>query len=470
MDYQDLCFLTIAQTSKLIASRELSPVDVVEAHLNRIEDTDGRLNSFITLLADQANLAARAAEVEIEGRINRGPLHGVPIGLKDLYYTKGIRTTMGSKVLAEFVPDYDATVTRCFYDAGAILMGKLQMHEFALGGTSLNPHYGPAHNPWDITRITGGSSGGSGSAVAAGQVMGALGSDTGGSVRIPAGLCGITGLKPTFGRVSRHGVYPLAWSLDTVGPMTRTAEDAALIMNAIAGHDPQDPASADRPSEDFTQDLEEGVKGLRIGIPREYFFDIIDPEVEAAVRQAANVLDGLGAKVEEVSIPALDLPVSISSPILSAEAAEALMDHMRDRPDDLDPQVLNRLKVGAAIPAVQYLKAQRARTAFNRQIADQMKQVDLLLSATEPAGAPPIDAETMRVGDTEELVGAMVSRLTRPYNIGGLPAITVPCGFTSEDLPIGLQLAGRAFADSLVLRAAHAYQQATDWHTRRPPV
>ena len=470
MDYQDLCFLTIAQTSKLIASRELSPVDVVEAHLNRIEDTDGRLNSFITLLADQANLAARAAEVEIEGRINRGPLHGVPIGLKDLYYTKGIRTTMGSKVLAEFVPDYDATVTRCFYDAGAILMGKLQMHEFALGGTSLNPHYGPAHNPWDITRITGGSSGGSGSAVAAGQVMGALGSDTGGSVRIPAGLCGITGLKPTFGRVSRHGVYPLAWSLDTVGPMTRTAEDAALIMNAIAGHDPQDPASADRPSEDFTQDLEEGVKGLRIGIPREYFFDIIDPEVEAAVRQAANVLDGLGAKVEEVSIPALDLPVSISSPILSAEAAEALMDHMRDRPDDLDPQVLNRLKVGAAIPAVQYLKAQRARTAFNRQIADQMKQVDLLLSATEPAGAPPIDAETMRVGDAEELVGAMVSRLTRPYNIGGLPAITVPCGFTSEDLPIGLQLAGRAFADSLVLRAAHAYQQATDWHTRRPPV
>ncbi len=470
MDYQDLCFLTIAQASKLIVSKELSAVDLVQAHLDRIEETDGKLNSFITLLADRAHLAAQAAQVEIEGRIYRGPLHGIPIGLKDLYYTKGIRTTMGSKVLADFMPEYDATVTRRFYDAGAILMGKLQMHEFALGGTSLNPHYGPAHNPWDTTRITGGSSGGSGSAVAAGQVMGALGSDTGGSVRIPAGLCGITGFKPTFGRVSRYGVYPLAWSLDTVGPMTRTAEDAALIMNAISGHDPKDPASADRPDEDFTRELEEGVNGLRIGVPKEYFFDIIDPEVEAAVRQAANVLEGLGATVEEVSIPALNHPLSISSPILSAEAAEALMDHMRSRPEDLDPQVLSRLKGGAAIPAVQYLKAQRARTVFNEQMADQMEQVDLLLSPTEPAGTPPIDAETMRVGESEERVGAMVSRLTRPYNIGGLPAITVLCGFTSEDLPIGLQLAGRAFADAQVLRAAHAYQQATDWHTRRPPV
>ena len=249
MNSSELCWLSIAEASELIASGELSPVELIDAHLERIERTDGALNSFITVMAEQASAEARAAEDAVRSGGRLGPLHGIPVGLKDLYYTRGVRTGIGSRILADFVPDYDAGVTESFRDAGAVLMGKLQMHEFALGASSENPHDGDAHNPWDTSRITGGSSGGSGSSVASGQCMAALGSDTGGSIRIPSSFCGIVGLKPTFGRVSRHGVYPLAFSLDTAGPMTRTALDAGLVLNAIAGHDPRDPSSADRPVE-----------------------------------------------------------------------------------------------------------------------------------------------------------------------------------------------------------------------------
>ena len=468
MQATDLCFSPIARVAEQIRTGSLSPVELVEAHLERIEQTDGTLNSFITLLADDALAAAHQAEQEIRSGDDRGPLHGIPVGLKDLYYTKGIRTTVGSKILRDFVPDYDAAVTERFREAGAILMGKLQMHEFALGATSENPHDGPAHNPWNIDCVTGGSSGGSGAAVASGEVMAALGSDTGGSVRIPAALCGIVGLKPTFGRISRHGVYPLSWTLDTVGPMTRTVRDNALVLNAIVGHDPRDPSSANRPVEDFAKSLDEGVSGIRVGVPSEFFYDVIDPEVRAAVVEAAKALEGLGASVEDVSIPVLEHSLTISGAILATEAAEVHLEHLRTRPGDIGEDVRGRLESGALTPATDYIKAQRARTVFNEQIARAFKSFDILLAPSVPIGAPKIGQSTVDVGGRPEPALALLSRLTRPFNICGVPTVSVPCGFTSEGKPIGMQLAGRPFAESTVLRVAHAYEQATDWHTRRP--
>ena len=470
MPADDLHYLTISEAAALIETKQLSPVELVAAHLERIEQTDERLNSFITLLADEATAAAKDAETEIRNGDYRGPLHGIPIGLKDLYYTKGIRTAVGSKIMRDFTPDYDAAVTERFQEAGAILMGKLQMHEFALGATSENPHDGPAHNPWDTTRITGGSSGGSGSAVAAGQCMAALGSDTGGSVRIPASACGIVGHKPTFGRVSRTGVFPLANSLDTVGPMTRSVRDAAIVMNAIAGYDERDQSSANRPDEDFTRLLGQDISGLRIGIPQEYFYDMIDDEVSVAVQHAARKLEELGAHVEECSIPALNDSISISGTILLTEAAEIHLNNLRERADDLGADVRGRLEEGAMTPAVTYIAAQRARTEFNRAIAESMQTYDILLAPTTALGAPKLGDRMVEVGGVQEAKLAIMPRLTRPHNICGIPTVSVPCGFTSEGLPIGMQLAARPFEDALALQAAYAYEQATDWHTRRPPI
>ncbi|MCH8206722.1 MAG: aspartyl/glutamyl-tRNA amidotransferase subunit A [Chloroflexi bacterium] len=470
MKNEDIFFLSIAEAAELIAGRELSPVEIIDAHLERVERTDRQLNSFITLLRDESIAAAKRAEKAVLSGQDLGPLHGIPIGLKDLYDVKGVPTTVGSKILRGFVPRTDAAVTERFNEAGAIILGKLQMHEFALGGTSVNPHDGPAHNPWDTDCVTGGSSGGSGSAVASGQCMGALGSDTGGSVRIPSTLCGIVGLKPTFGRVSRYGVYPLSHSLDTVGPMTRTVRDAALVLNVIAGHDPRDPSSSSRPTEDYTASLDEGVRGVRIGVPKEYFFDVVDAEVERAVSKAARVLEGLGASVDQVSIPVLEHTIPISSTILLAEAAAVHMEHLRQRPDDIGTDVRGRLQQGALTSATDYIKAQQARTVFNRQVADAMQDYDLLLAPTAPVTAPRIDQTTVVVGDTEESVLALLPRLTRAFNICGIPTVSVPCGFSQAGMPIGMQLAGRPFDEATVLRVAHAYEQATDWHGRRPPI
>ena len=470
MTENDLHYLNISETAELLQSKQLSPVEIVAAHLERIEQTEGRLNSFVTLLADEATAAAEIAASEIQGGGYRGALHGVPIGLKDLYYTKGIRTTIGSKIMGDFVPDYDAAVTERFRDAGAILMGKLQMHEFALGATSENPHHGPARNPWDTTRITGGSSGGSGSSVASGQCMAALGSDTGGSVRIPASACGIVGLKPTFGRVSRIGVFPLSNSLDTVGPMTRTVRDTAIVMNAIAGYDERDQSSANRPDEDFTRLLGQDISGLRIGVPQNYFYDIIDDEARDAAQRAALRFEELGANVEECIIPALDDAISISGAILLTEAAEIHLDNLRERADEFGADVRGRLEEGAMNPAVAYIAAQRARSEFNRAIAEAMGSYDILLAPTNAVPAPKIGEHIVEVNGQTEHKLALMPRLTRPHNICGIPTVSVPCGFTSDGLPIGMQLAARPFEDALALQVAYAYEQATDWHTRRPPV
>ncbi len=468
MNTEELCFLSISEAAGLIESRQLSPVELTRAHLDRIERTEPVLNAFITLLSEESLEQAEIAEREIAGGRYRGPLHGIPIGLKDLYYTKGIRTTVGAKILRDFVPEYDATVVERFADAGAILLGKLQMHEFALGVTSVNPHDGPARNPWNPDRITGGSSGGSGGAVGAGQCMAALGSDTGGSIRIPAALCGVVGLKPTFGRISRHGVYPLSWSLDTVGPMTRNALDSAIVLNALAGYDPRDPSSANVPVQDFTNGIEDGLEGLRIGIPDDFFYDVISPDVSEAVCAASGVLAELGAEVERFSIPALNHTLGIANAILVSEAAEIALDNLRNRPEDIGADVRARLLQGAVTPAVDYIKAQRARSAYNARLDAAMERYDLLLAPSVAVGATRIDQEFIEVAGKQETALSVISRLTRPFNLTGQPTISVPCGFTSEGMPIGMQLAGRKWSEATVLQAAHTYEQATEWGARRP--
>ena len=466
----ELYYLSAGQLSRLIRDRKVSPVEVVEAHLARIDALEPQLNSFITLVPERALAAARQAEQEIGSGRYRGPLHGVPLALKDLYYVKGIRNTSGSRLYDDFVPDYDCTIAARFSEAGAILLGKLNLHQFAYGPTGENPDYGHMHNPWNPERMAGGSSGGSGSAAASGQCTLTMGSDTGGSVRIPAALCGLAGLKPTYGRLSRYGLTPLSWCLDHPGPMTRTVEDCALVMNAVAGYDPKDPASADVPVPDYAAALTRDIVGLRVGVPREYFEYPLDPQVEAATRKAIDTLRELGASVTEVSWPMYRYAMAISNTILMAEATAYHSKVIRASGPQLDPMVRIRLEAGAFISAADYVQAQRARSLFIRESRELLEGVDLLVGPTEPITAPTIGDARVQIGDTVVGAIAALTQYTRPFNLNGFPAITVPCGFSGDGLPIGLQLAGRPFDEETVLRAAHAYEQATEWHLQRPPV
>ena len=470
MDGIELCYASAGTLSRLVQSKEISPVDIIDAHLARIEATEPMLNSFITLLPEEARAAARRAEQEIQSGNYRGPLHGIPVALKDLFNTGGVRTTSGSRVFDNFIPDRDCTVASKFHQAGAILLGKLNMHQFAYGPTGENPDYGHMHNPWDLELISGGSSGGSGSAAAAGQCTITTGSDTGGSIRIPAALCGIVGLKPTYGLVSRSGLTPLSWSLDHPGPMVRTVEDAALTMNAIAGHDPNDPASARVEVPDYTTALTGDVRGLRIGVVREYFEAPLDPEVEQSVREAIVVLESLGAVVTDVSFPMFNDSQAISGAILMTEAAAYHRDLLATDGDKLYPPVRLRLEAGLFVSAADYLRAQQARSVFDRQARGLLEQVDLLAGPTEPITAPKLLEERVQAGERGIGTTAALTQYTRPYNLTGFPAISVPCGFSEAGLPIALQLAGRPYDELTVLRAAHAYEQATEWSGRRPPI
>jgi len=464
-----LCAISIKEAAGLISAHKVKPSELVEAHIERINATDDKLNSFVTILSESALQSSFIAEKEIMNGNYRGPIHGIPIGLKDLYDTAGTITTVGSKIYRKRLPQEDATVVSKLKEAGAIVVGKLQMHEFALGATSINPHDGPARNPWDTERITGGSSGGSASSVAAGQCMASLGTDTGGSIRIPSALCGIVGLKPTFGRVSRKGVFPLSWTMDTVGPMTRTVEDAALMLNAMVSFDPSDPGSSPHETEDFTSKLGLGIKGLTIGVPQEYFYETTSPEVKEALNSAEKVFESLGAKVIPISIPVLEHSLAISGTIMLTEAASVHERNLKDRPFDIGDDVRLRLTQGSLYSAVDYLKAQRGRHEFNNQIDKAMETVDILLAPTVGIGAPKIDDKTVVLNGVEYPALALMPRLTRPHNICGLPTISIPCGFTSSGLPIGMQLAGRAFEDSVVIQTANAYENATGW-TKQSPV
>ena len=470
MDGLELCYASAGQLAPLIQNREVSPVEVIDAHLERIGATEGVLNSFITLLAEEARSSARRVEAEIQRGNYRGPLHGIPVGLKDLYNTAGVRTTSGSRIFDNYLPDRDCTVAARFHQAGGILLGKLNMHPFAYGPTGENADYGHMHNPWNPELITGGSSGGSGSAPAAGQCTIAMGSDTGGSVRIPAALCGIVGLKPTYGLVSRSGLTPLSWSMDHPGPMVRTVEDAALVMNVVAGHDPEDPGSARVETPDYTTALTGDIEGLRIGVPKEYFTAPLDPGVSQTVREAIGLLEDLGATVLEVDFPMFEYAQAVSGTVLMSEASAYHRDLLKRDADKIYPPVRLRLEAGLFVSAADYLKAQQGRSEFNRAVRRLFETVDLLAGPTEPVTAPRILAQEVQAGEMSIGTTAALTQYTRPYNITGSPAISVPCGFSQDGLPIGLQLAGRAFDETTVLRAAHAYEQATDWHRRRPPI
>jgi len=470
MDPLEICYMSAAELSPLIQNKELSPVEVIQAHLDRIQETEPVLNSFITLLPEEALAAAKRAETDIQAGRSRGPLHGIPVALKDLYNTAGVRTTSGSRIFDNFIPQQDCTVAARFNQAGAILLGKLNMHQFAYGPTGENPDYGHMHNPWDPEMVTGGSSGGSGSATAAGQCTITTGSDTGGSIRIPAALCGIVGLKPTYGLVSRYGLTPLAWSMDHPGPMTRTVEDAAMAMNAIAGYDPKDVASAKVEVPDYTESLTGDVRGLRIGVPKEFFEAPLDPQIAQAVRDAIALLESMGAQVREVDFPLFNDSQAISTAMLMAEASAYHKDLLAKDGDKLYPPVRLRLEAGLFITAADYLRAQQGRAIFNQQARDLLKEVDLLAGPTEPVTAPLLLADHVQAGEHSIGTTSALTQYTRPYNITGFPAISIPCGFSDSGMPMALQLCGRPFDEPTVLRAAHAYQQATEWHKRRPPL
>ena len=466
----ELCWLSMADLGRMIATKEVSPVEVVRAHLDRISALDARLRAFITVCADSALQSARASEADLMAGKVAGPLHGVPWAPKDLYSTKGVRTTGGSKILGDSVPAADATVVARLGAAGAIVLGKLNMHEFAYGPEGLNAHYGTAWNPWDARshRIAGGSSSGSGVAVAAGLCPGALGSDTGGSIRIPASLCGITGLKPTYGRVSRAGVLPLAWSMDHVGPMTRTARDCALMLNAIAGYDPADPTTSVLPVPDYTAALTGDVKGLRVGLLCAHFTDVAAAEVRAAVEAAAEQLERAGAILDEVNLAGVLHVAAASAAIVASEALAYHAGWMRSRPQDYQPDVRERLRMGAFVSGAHYVRAQQLRALVRSEIDEALAKRDVLLAPATPIPAPVLGERETTLGDGTSDVRAALIRLTRPFNYSGHPTGAAPCGFTAGGLPIGLQIVGRPFDEATVLRVVDAYQRLTDWHTRRP--
>lgn len=457
----DVALLPLHAASALIHSRRASSVDLVRACLDRVTRHDRELGAFITLTADTALDEARRADSDLANGVDRGPLHGIPIALKDLYDTAGVRTTGGSRIFADRVPERDGAVVERLRAAGAVFLGKLNLHEWALGVTNQNPHFGPACNPWDTTRIPGGSSGGSAVAVASGFCYASPGSDTGGSIRIPAALCGVTGLKPTYGRVSLRGVIPLAWTLDHAGPLARTVRDLALTFAAIAGHDPLDPASADVATEDYTAGIDEGASGMRILVPTNYFFDEIDAEVDTAVREAARVFTTLGASVSEAALPRTEL-LAAQRAILLTDAAAYHREHLRERAADIGVDVLTRLRAGQTFTGMDYAQARRDRDELRREWLGVLGAYDVILSPTTLIAAPPRD------GQDAVATAQRLTANTLPFNLTGLPAISIPCGFTQAGLPIGLQLAASPWRERLLLRVARAYESATAWHERLP--
>lgn len=455
--------LTIAEAARRIAAKQISPVELAKDRLARAEALNPELHAFIRLTPELATEQARAAEARQMAGTLKGPLDGVPIGHKDIYETAGIPTTGHSRVLEHHVPKQDAAAVRAWAGAGTVMLGKLATHEFAWGGPSFDLPWPPARNPWDTSRFTAGSSSGTGAAVAAGIVFGGTGSDTGGSIRGPAALCGTAGIKPTYGLCSRAGVLPLSHSLDTVGPLAWTVEDCALLLDALTGYDPADPSSANRPKPDLLSGLGNGVKGLRIGVIR-HFHETdwkVSPGVAAGIAHVAQTLEGLGATVAEVSLPPLQDFNAAGWLILAADAFAVHEPWLRTKYRDYGEILRERLALAATISAADYLQAQRRRRELCDAVAKAMEGCDLLLTAAQPAEAPPITAPG-------KWSSFEVANFTIPFNLTGQPALTVCAGFGEKGLPVGAQLIGRPFEDATVLRAGHAYEQATTWRARRP--
>lgn len=455
----DLTRLSLSAVSELVRRKKVSPVELTQACLARIEQLNPKLNAFITVTAESALAQAREAEGDIQHNRWRGPLHGVPIALKDLVDTAGVRTTAASALFKDRIPNQDAELVRRLKAGGAVFLGKLNMHEFAYGGSSVISFFGPVHNPWALDTETGGSSGGSAAAVAAGMCYGAIGSDTGGSIRQPAAYCGIVGLKPTYGRVSTRGVVPLAWSFDHVGPMTRTVTDAALMLQVLAGYDAEDTTSTDTPVPDYTAALMKN-SPPRIGIPRTYFYEGLHPEIAVAMETARKVLTKLTSNQHEVETPA-----SNDTTVLRAEAYAYHQENAAKNPELYQPETLKRIRGGADITMAAYIQARRQVDQFRRAVRKTFESVDLLITPTTPV--PPLTISEL-LGDMENLrtKEILTLRNTRPFNILGLPTISVPCGFTKAGLPIGMQITGAPGAEADVLHLAYAYERETGFGNR----
>jgi aspartyl-tRNA(Asn)/glutamyl-tRNA(Gln) amidotransferase subunit A len=468
----DLAFLGAARLAALVRDKQVSPVELTRLYLDRIDRLDGRLRAYITVCRDEALDAANRAEAAVMRGETLGPLHGVPVGVKDQFDTAGVRTTMGSRVFADRVPTEDAGVITALRRGGAVLLGKHNLTEFAMGGT-FAPPFGQPRNPWNVEHDPGSSSSGSGVATAAALCAAAVGEDTGGSVRTPASWCGVVGLRPTWGLVSRRGSFPLAWSMDTPGPITQTVEDTALVLSVIAGHDPGDPLSSPRPVPDYRAALTGEVRGLRVGVVRELTSsrDTRD-DVRQAVLEAVRVLERLGASVDEVSLPLATLGGAVFMALADSDGAGVHARLIRARAADYDRSTRRRLLTAALLPSGLYHVAARARAVMRRDVLAALARHDVLVAPSGHRAAATIAESTAAITSREDAAGRYFTRRSygAPASLGGVPATAVPCGFTADGLPLSLQIIGRAFGESTVLRAAHAYEQATAWHDRRPPL
>jgi aspartyl-tRNA(Asn)/glutamyl-tRNA(Gln) amidotransferase subunit A len=484
----NLASLTIHGARERLRKREISAVELAEAVFQRIADIDDKVHAYITLCRDAAIAQARQADDILKTGEGGGPLTGIPIALKDNFLTRGIKTTCASKILGNFVAPYDATTVTKLTAAGAVITGKTNLDEFAMGSSAENSAFFPTHNPWNLTRVPGGSSGGSAAAVAADQCIAALGTDTGGSIRQPAACCGIVGFKPTYGRVSRYGIIAFASSMDQVGPMTKDVRDSAILLQAIAGHDPRDSTSLDRPVEDYARTLDDGVKGLRLGIPREYFIAGLQPEVERATREALRQLEQQGAVIEEISLPHTEYAIAVYYIIATAEASSNLArydgmryghraaagdltdTYMLSRKEGFGSEVKRRIMLGTyALSAgyydAYYIKAQKVRTLIKRDFDQAFARCDAIVTPTMPTTAFRLGEKT-----ADPLQMYLSDICTISVNLAALPALSLPCGFDNEGMPIGLQIIGKPFDEKTILRAAYAYEQANEWYRMKPKI
>ena len=466
MNTSELPFLSAGDLSRLIQSKEVSPVEATEAYLDRIVSLDHRFNSYLTVMREQALADAQQAEEDIASGQHKGPMHGVPVAVKDQFWSKGVRSTGGSRILADFVPDEDATVIANLRKAGAVVLGKTNMTEFAITGFS--HRYATPRNPWNTDSYTGGSSSGSGAATAAYLCATSLGEDTGGSIRFPATWCGLVGLRPSWGLVSRYGVMRGVWSMDTVGPISRTVEDAAITLGAIAGHDPKDRYSSTAPVPDYRQALGGDLNGLKIGVITQFMeSDLVEPKVRQTVSDSFATLGELGATVEEVSVP-LSMDAGVASAILLAvEPALAQQDWIKDQLQDYGHDVRILLLTGSLLPAQAYYKAQKLRTMLRQQVLDSLEKYDVLVLPTSGKGAQPLEQDPPIT--SKETASRLAFLFTRIFNLASCPAMSVPCGFDDRGMPVGLQIGARPGAEETIFKVAHAYEQATAWHTMRPP-
>jgi aspartyl-tRNA(Asn)/glutamyl-tRNA(Gln) amidotransferase subunit A len=455
----DMLYWDLASLSNAIRKKEVSPVEITRKILDHIQVANKQLNAYITVSADEALAAASQAESEIIAGNIKGHLHGIPIALKDLIYTKDIKTTMGSEIYSNFIPDYDAAVVEKLKEAGAVILGKLNTHQFAYGTTGDRSYFGAIRNPYDTSKIAGGSSSGSGAAVAASLCYAALGTDTGGSIRIPSSFCGIVGMKPTFGRVSKYGVFPLCWTLDHVGPMTRTVKDNAIMLSVLSGYDQRDPYSKKNKAEDFTRFLDKGIKGRVIGVPASFYFDNVSEEVKNNIQQAIETFRKLGAKIKIIDIPILKDMTASFLMTLKSESYTFHKDELFSHPDQWDEEIRERLLTGSTGKADEYIRAQQIRKMAIQEFNKVLSEVEILITPTVPILPTDINQREVEINGSKEHVFSVLNRLTGPTSLIGFPSLSIPCGFSQSGLPIGLQLIGRPLDEANIYQFAEAFER-----------